>query len=80
MTKRQLRQKCLQQIKKDYKKILQMTDKVINSGLIVPEVFGKWEKKLPDIILHTVYSELAVQMEPENKEIREDIKKLKKIM
>lgn len=80
MTRHQLRLKCLAQLKKDQKKLQQMADKAINSGLIVPEVFGKWEKKLPQIVLYSVYSQLAAEMEPESKEIREDIKKLQKLM
>ncbi len=57
-----------------------MADKAINSGLIVPEVFGRWGSKLPEIVLYSVYSELATRMEPENKTIREDAKLLQKFM
>lgn len=80
MTKHQLRLKCLAQLKKDHTKLQQMADRVINIGLIVPEVFSKWENKLPEIVLYSVYSQLAAEMEPKSKEVREDIKKLQKLI
>lgn len=80
MTTLQLRKKCLYQLKQDQKKLQRMVDKAINSGLIVPEMFGKWESKLPEIVLYSAYNELAAQIEPSSKEVREDSKKLQKFM